>query len=591
MLKRIVVGTALLLSTPVVADPWPYGPSIGSGTTNIITTNTATATNGLNSQTLSAWLGQQSVNVLGQNVTGDGTTDDKANLLIAAGVAQSTGNILFIPTPVSSYKLNTDLMPAAGDLFARVSPGYVTSGTGLLKFDNQIPFQHPYVFSFDLLSKTYGAAWNGYSNVFQTASVVTQNGTTAAVVAVYGEGITNVPFASLNDAWGANFVCAAMVTASACFGVEIDVVAEATGTASKGLSINGVGPFQPNQALYITANNSTSAWQVGIVFSGASNNNPVTGALIGSTFGGGSTVVVKPTKFFDFITAQASSAELDFPSFQIGASAISPLTRLQVLAGTTATGSPGNAAKLQIISASGAGTTNGDMSLSALGNGAVWLRNSAGGTLANFSGPASGSIANDFGATSVIAGGTVKFGCVGIDSAIPCQISTIGTAPFLFVNGSGQLFGLIDPGGTVASYLQIGGATGTNDVVATVISSGTNINLDFAAHGAGSVVLKDTNGISFIARSPSASTVSWFDAQGAPASSAIRLGVGGTATNLAIDAGASNFIQFSGAGSWTANATTVVTLTALGPAGASTTIKKWLTVIDNTGATDYIPVF
>lgn len=49
--------------------------------------------------------------------------------------------------------------------------------------------------------------------------------------------------------------------------------------------------------------------------------------------------------------------------------------------------------------------------------------------------------------------------------------------------------------------------------------------------------------------------------------------------------------QFQIAADWTANATTATTMTSLGPAGAHTTVQKWLTVLDDGGVTRYIPAY
>lgn len=49
--------------------------------------------------------------------------------------------------------------------------------------------------------------------------------------------------------------------------------------------------------------------------------------------------------------------------------------------------------------------------------------------------------------------------------------------------------------------------------------------------------------------------------------------------------------KFTAASNFTANGTTATVLGGLGPAGAHTTVQKWLTVIDNTGATLYVPGF
>lgn len=65
----------------------------------------------------------------------------------------------------------------------------------------------------------------------------------------------------------------------------------------------------------------------------------------------------------------------------------------------------------------------------------------------------------------------------------------------------------------------------------------------------------------------------------------------GTSTFTLQATGAAAPIKFVDAGSFTANSTTAVTLTALGPAGASTTVTKWLTIVDNGGTTRYIPCF
>ncbi len=50
-------------------------------------------------------------------------------------------------------------------------------------------------------------------------------------------------------------------------------------------------------------------------------------------------------------------------------------------------------------------------------------------------------------------------------------------------------------------------------------------------------------------------------------------------------------IKFTGAGNFTANATTATTMTSLGPAGASTTIAEWLTIKNASGTTRYIPCY
>jgi hypothetical protein len=50
-------------------------------------------------------------------------------------------------------------------------------------------------------------------------------------------------------------------------------------------------------------------------------------------------------------------------------------------------------------------------------------------------------------------------------------------------------------------------------------------------------------------------------------------------------------IRFSAAGSFSANGAVATSLGSVGPTGAHTTVQKWLTFQDNTGATLYVPAF
>lgn len=54
--------------------------------------------------------------------------------------------------------------------------------------------------------------------------------------------------------------------------------------------------------------------------------------------------------------------------------------------------------------------------------------------------------------------------------------------------------------------------------------------------------------------------------------------------------GAGN-VKFTNAANFSANASVATSLGSVGPVGSHTTVQKWLTVVDNTGATLYIPAF
>ena len=50
-------------------------------------------------------------------------------------------------------------------------------------------------------------------------------------------------------------------------------------------------------------------------------------------------------------------------------------------------------------------------------------------------------------------------------------------------------------------------------------------------------------------------------------------------------------LEISGSGSWTANGSTVLALSNVGPSGAHATVQEWLTIKDASGTTRYIPAF
>lgn len=65
----------------------------------------------------------------------------------------------------------------------------------------------------------------------------------------------------------------------------------------------------------------------------------------------------------------------------------------------------------------------------------------------------------------------------------------------------------------------------------------------------------------------------------------------GTSPDTSLGRGGIGLIKFMNAGSFTANATTATLMTSLGPAGANTTIQEWLTIVNNSGTTRYIPCY
>jgi hypothetical protein len=64
----------------------------------------------------------------------------------------------------------------------------------------------------------------------------------------------------------------------------------------------------------------------------------------------------------------------------------------------------------------------------------------------------------------------------------------------------------------------------------------------------------------------------------------------GNADGIALLVG-SGTVQFKASASFSANGSVATVLGSVGPAGSHTSVQKWLTILDNTGATLYVPAF
>lgn len=123
----------------------------------------------------------------------------------------------------------------------------------------------------------------------------------------------------------------------------------------------------------------------------------------------------------------------------------------------------------------------------------------------------------------------------------------------------------------------------------------TSISGDLTMRGAGSsaVSLGNANGPSFVAQSADVSTVNYVKVYGHAAGSSPAIQSAGDDQNidLTILGKGTGTIQFGGTGSFAANGTVATTLTGVGPAGSSATVRQWMVIKDNSGALMYIPCF
>jgi hypothetical protein len=134
----------------------------------------------------------------------------------------------------------------------------------------------------------------------------------------------------------------------------------------------------------------------------------------------------------------------------------------------------------------------------------------------------------------------------------------------------------------------------TPHIVSAPIQAQVGQNLTLNGSGTNSVILGNkTNGVAFTAQAADASTVNHLKAFGHSTGGAPALAASGTDTdiNVALIPQGAGKVQYGSAGCFSANGAVATSLGSIGPAGAGTTVAKWLTIVDNSGTTRYIPCF
>jgi hypothetical protein len=494
--------------------------------------------------------------------------------------------------------------------------------------DNQISYYGSTLFSPMLNARTFGSYYSGYTGVFLNANIATNNGA-GNTIAVFGEGIAQT---NNSPVWGANFICVPLaVGGKPCNAEEVDTVVTVNGALAYGLLLTAQGGYNSQTALTIDGTAPGVQWTNGINFAadgtGASSfiNSLIQTAAFTGSVGHGM-----------YMRGSYSAFEMSWPSLLVGPTPATPTSRLEVLGGNN-----GGNVTLAVVPNDGGSSTLAGMIVEALGTGDVLIENSGGGIIAQFhditasstsyaeitagsgvmtygaqganptsvslaaNGTGSITLTNTTGGamaqfaaaastvsrlqvTGAVASAPVLLGVGGTATNLELQVPSANSVIAATTNGYAAIF--TAPTASTVNYWNFAGSATGVSVQATVQGTDTNVNGLLAAQGSGAWTLQNGNG-AMAQFTAGASTVSRFQFTAAAAGAAVILGTGGTATNIAINAGASNFVQFLGAGSWSANGTTAVTLTALGPAGASTTVAKWLTIVDNTGATHYIPAY
>lgn len=136
---------------------------------------------------------------------------------------------------------------------------------------------------------------------------------------------------------------------------------------------------------------------------------------------------------------------------------------------------------------------------------------------------------------------------------------------------------------------------GASTAAAQGIGFGADIEFFRSAAGELTMTKTSASGVAFHGREVSNAGFTLQSSSGAVtlkadlAASTMSFSTNAGATALTI--GATQIIQLNSANSFSANGAVVTSLTGVGPTGSHTTVQKWLTIVDNTGATVYIPAF
>ncbi len=259
--------------------------------------------------------------------TVDGSTDNAAGFTNLLGHTSGWQIV-----PYGTYRLDSNVTPAARDLSLRIDPSATFAGTGRLKFDNLIPFQATPVYSLDFFRKTIDSNYSSYGNVFVRGAYAKSTVGTVPVVAVFGGAEAT---AASGKCWGGNFVSYARNATATAIGIEINCGADTAGGSSYGLVIASANTQPANAAIQIQSNASASQFVTGINFDWDATDGGITGAVIKLTGVGSATA----THFINVTGIEFSTAEISLPSFAVEATAASTVNNIHV-AGAATLGSP-----------------------------------------------------------------------------------------------------------------------------------------------------------------------------------------------------------------------------------------------------------
>lgn len=266
----------------------------------------------------------ESVSAKDFGALGDNTADDTA-AITALGIS----GIYRKHFPDGNYKLASNYAWPFEEALVTAAGTVKFGGTGKVDFVNQFPTQFGPVWSQHMISKTYGAEWSSYQNIFQIGSAARSTVSTVPVVGVFGMGIGDAAGA---QTWGGNFVSYANNATATAIGVEINAGALVSGGSAYGIVVASAGSYAVANALQIQTNTLGARFLDGIRFGWTNTEGCLTrNGLYFEAYSGGSYNTL--ASFMAATNVKATGAEINLPSFAVSSTpAGTDITRIAVLA-------------------------------------------------------------------------------------------------------------------------------------------------------------------------------------------------------------------------------------------------------------------
>jgi hypothetical protein len=571
------------------------GVALAAGDRVLVKDQTDATTNGLYNAATGPWTRTIDANNNSQWARG-------TQIIVTDGTTNATTN--WECTATSPITLGTSTLPF-------ISRTIITIG-GAAPFIP--PTQNTPVTALIVASGVYNDS--GPGNIFQIGSWVDNTGTRNSV-AVFGQGRA---LGTNSRAWGGNFVGYTGAAGAFAQAIEIDF-GVANGISSQqawGLSLNAGGTTGTPGSNTVLGINFDSLGPGAVMTNAIRFNNaglaqPYQNALLTTGNTGGA---IASTFGVDFSNAAFVTAAIKTKGFLLdpnggitsGAGGIGgSLTLNGATSGSAALTVSATGGAMQFLGgllSLGASGVAGQLTLAGATSGAITLKTAAIAGSNTLTLPAGTTDFSATGGTSQVVKQTSAGGAFTVAQLATSDLSDIGT---FSLNTSGTIkttnataSTTTTTGALVATGgLGIGGALNVGGTIASGLNGGTGGQLTLNGATSGSISLAANAGSSVLSVAFSGGTTNvqftngalFLGNNGSASGSLVIQGSTSGSVTLTTPAASGGLVQFSSGGSFSANGSVATVLGSIGPVGSHTTVQTWLTIVDNTGATRYIPAF